>query len=299
MADATTTWEFTDDRGQTVRTARRPERVLAYIRAGAALWDLGRPPAGVYGSGHDGAGPDPVKAGEMGPLRVPYLGAGAGLDAAALRAADADLVVDVTYDGERTYAVDEDAARAAGLPVLALAVGGDVTLTGLLARFAELAAALGEPGEPQAAGGRAQLTAAESAVRAAASGTQSPRVLVLSAAGGDQVHLARPEAWPELRHLAGLGVQLADPGPGGGANWLTTTWDRALDLGADLVLADSRGNATPPAELEELPAWRELTARSLREPWNPELPPSETAYAAFLRSVADALEILRDKRGSA
>ncbi|WP_405877998.1 hypothetical protein OG762_04525 [Streptomyces sp. NBC_01136] len=31
----------------------------------------------------------------------------------------------------------------------------------------------------------------------------------------------------------------------------------------------------------------------------PELPPSAAAYAAFLRSVADALEILRDKRGAA
>jgi len=74
-------WEFTDDRGLTVRRAGRPERVVAYLRAGAGPWDLGVRPVGVYGSGHDGDEPDPAKSGSL--TDVPYLGAGRTLDDAA------------------------------------------------------------------------------------------------------------------------------------------------------------------------------------------------------------------------
>ncbi|MFC7262921.1 ABC transporter substrate-binding protein [Streptomyces lutosisoli] len=278
-------WEFTDDRGVTVRTDWRPERVAAYVRAGAGLWDLGVRPAGVYGSGHDGDQPDPAKSGAL--ADVPYLGAGKALDEMALRSVRPDLIVDVTYDREHPYAVAVDVAAAVGVPVLALAVGGDTGLPRILARFAELAQALdGEPARQQG-----ELAAAEEAVRAAASPL---RVLALSAAGPAQVHLARPRTWPELRHLAGLGVELTDPGAGG-VNWCTTTWEAAAGFAPDLVLADNRGNAVTGRELEVLPGWRALTATAVVEPWNPELPCSGTAAAAFLRSVADALELLRAK----
>ncbi|MFL1900570.1 ABC transporter substrate-binding protein [Streptomyces tauricus] len=273
-------WDFTDDRGITVRLAARPERVAAYVRAGAGLWDLGVRPVAVYGSGHDGDEPDRAKSGSL--ADVPYLGAGRSLDHATVGSVRPDLVVDVTYDGKKPYAVTEPAAERAGAPVLALAVGADTSLPRVLARFAELAGALG--GEP--AGREHELAAAEDAVRAVA--PVPLKVLALSAAGPGQVHLARPRAWPELRHLADLGVELTDPGEGG-ANWSTTTWDRAVQLAPDLVLADVRGNAVPVAELESVPAWRALASAATVAPWNPELPCSARAYAAFFRSVAQTL----------
>ncbi|WP_404192311.1 substrate-binding domain-containing protein [Streptomyces tauricus] len=273
-------WDFTDDRGITVRLAARPERVAAYVRAGAGLWDLGVRPVAVYGSGHDGDEPDRAKSGSL--ADVPYLGAGRSLDHATVGSVRPDLVVDVTYDGKKPYAVTEPAAERAGAPVLALAVGADTSLPRVLARFAELAGALG--GEP--AGREHELAAAEDAVRAVA--PVPLKVLALSAAGPGQVHLARPRAWPELRHLADLGVELTDPGEGG-ANWSTTSWDRAVQLAPDLVLADVRGNAVPVAELESVPAWRALASAATVAPWNPELPCSARAYAAFFRSVAQTL----------
>jgi len=283
-------WDFTDDRGVTVRAAGRPERIAAYVRAGAGLWDLGVWPAGVYGSGHDGDEPDPAKSGAL--ADVPYLGAGKALDEMALRSVRPDLIVDVTYDREHPYAVAADVATAAGIPVLALAVGGDTSLPRILARFAELAQALdGEPARRQG-----ELAAAEEVVRAVrSSAASSVKVLALSAAGPEQVHLARPHTWPELRHLTGLGVELIDPGAGG-VNWSTTTWERAAGFAPDLVLADSRGNAVTGRELESMPGWRALTATAAVQPWNPELPCSGLACAAFLRSVADALEVLGAKR---
>ncbi|MGX1912342.1 ABC transporter substrate-binding protein [Streptomyces phaeochromogenes] len=293
-------WEFTDDRGITLRRIGRPERVAAYVRAGAALWDLGVRPVGVYGSGHDGDEPDRAKSGAL--ADVPYLGAGKALDDGAilpqpsaggtpisLRSVRPDIVVDVTYDREKPYAVTEAVAKRAGAPVLALAVGGDTSLPDILARFAQLSVALG--GEP--AGGEGELAAAEDAVRSAASAPL--KVLALSAAGARQVHLARPGTWPELRHLVELGVEFVEPGAGG-ANWATTTWEHAVGLAPDLVLADARANAVPAGELEFVPAWHALTSTATVEPWNPELPCSAHAYAAFLRSVADALEVLGAKR---
>ncbi|GHH81398.1 ABC transporter substrate-binding protein [Streptomyces sulfonofaciens] len=293
------TWEFTDDREVTVRMAGRPLRVAAYLRAGAGLFDLGVRPVGVYGSAHDGARPDPAKSGALAGQDVPYLGAGGALDERALRSVRPDLIVDVTYDREHAYAVDGSVAARAGIPVLALAVSADVPLTRILGRFAELGRALGGRRPADLAGdarepGAGGLAAAEDAVRTAALGGPGPRVLALSAAGPDRVHLARPRTWPELRHLADLGVRLVEPGPGG-VNWSTTTWEAAAGFGADVILADSRGNAVRPADLARQPGWRAVAERAVVVGWNPELPGSPGACAAFLRAVADGLAAARDE----
>ncbi|MFI8767749.1 ABC transporter substrate-binding protein [Streptomyces sp. NPDC053792] len=291
-------WAFTDDRGAELGAARVPLRVVAYVRAGAALLDLGVTPVAVYGSGHDGQAFDPAKAGGLGAAGVPYLGPGRALDDGVLSELRPDVIVDVTYDGKSPYALDEAVAERLGVPLAALSVGNELTLPAILDRFATLAASLGaaavraasedeqaaaEPVRAAAAepvrAAAAELAAAEAALRdvAARSGLG---VLALSGAGPDQVHLARPQAWPELAHLAELGVRLLDPGPGPGANWLTGDWTRADELRPGLVLFDEREHATPPYGL---PSGVRLT------PWNPETPPSPAAYARFFRVLAEAL----------
>ncbi|BBA96286.1 hypothetical protein RVR_1516 [Actinacidiphila reveromycinica] len=291
-----TGWEFTDDRGSTASGPDAPPRVVAYVRAGAALWEYGVRPVAVYGSGHDsGAQADPAKLGGLDPREVAYLGGGADVTPEALRELRPDVVVDVTYDGKAPYALAESVAEAAGVPVVALGVGGTEPLRTLLGRFAELAAAFGAPAD--AAGG--ELSAAEEEVRALAAGEGTARVIALSPAGPEQVHLARPDTWPELRHLADLGVRMADPGPGPGVNWRSTDWDEALAAvgGAGVVLADARANAVPLAALDGVPAWQRLALTAQVLPWNPELPPAPGAYAAFLRAVADALRAQADVSG--
>ncbi|NGN66582.1 ABC transporter substrate-binding protein [Streptomyces sp. A7024] len=269
-------WRFGDDTGVMVEAVRRPERVVAYLRAGASLWDLGVTPAAVYGSGHDGRELDPVKAGRIAGGQVPYVGPGGDLDAEWFAAERPDLIVDVTYDGKGTYAIDSDAARRLGVPVVALAVGGGVPLRTILSRFADLAAALGAtPRDPE---GERKLEAAEQALRGPA-GRRSARVLALSGADAEQVYLARPETWPDLRHLTELGLDLLDPEPDAGRNWATTTWTAAADLRPDVVLYDSRRHAAPVPD----------TVAPTRLPWNPEEACSPVAYAGFLRRLAVAL----------
>ncbi|MGJ7417908.1 ABC transporter substrate-binding protein [Streptomyces cinereoruber] len=335
----TQAWGFTDDRGEQLGAARVPRRVVAYVRVGAALYDLGVTPVAVYGSGHDGEVYDPAKAGVLEAVGVPYLGSGRALDEAVLRELRPDVVVDVTYDGKSPYALDEALAKRLGVPLVALSVGGELDLPSILDRFAALAAGLRVVGPevggpvtggsvvagPEATGpvtaavdpvtapasgvtpvvvgasalgpeivrpvtvspavgpgqgaALAEFEAAEAALREAAART-GLRVLALSGAGPEQVHLARPQSWPELAWLAGLGVRLLDPGPGPGANWLTAGWERAAELRPDLVLFDDRDHATPPYAL---PGGVRLA------PWNPETPPSPAAYARFFRDLAEAL----------
>ncbi|MFC8583968.1 ABC transporter substrate-binding protein [Streptomyces sp. NPDC057217] len=373
----TQAWGFTDDRGEQLGAVRVPRRVVAYVRVGAALYDLGVTPVAVYGSGHDGEVYDPAKAGVLEAVGVPYLGPGRALDEAVLRELRPDVVVDVTYDGKSPYALDEALVERLGVPLVALSVGGELDLPSILDRFAALAAGLRgagpESAAPEAVGAEAvgpeavglaavgpvttgpvttspvatgpaatgptatdptatdpaaaavepaavepavvdgvtpvvvgasalgpeivrpvtvspavgpgqgaalaEFEAAEAALREAAART-GLRVLALSGAGPEQVHLARPQAWPELAWLAGLGVRLLDPGPGPGANWLTAGWERAAELRPDLVLFDDRDHATPPYAL---PGGVRLA------PWNPETPPSPAAYARFFRDLAEAL----------
>ncbi|MDX2563979.1 ABC transporter substrate-binding protein [Streptomyces sp. TX20-6-3] len=277
----TQAWGFTDDRGTELGAARVPRRVVAYVRAGAALCDLGVTPVAVYGSGHDGDDLDPAKEGGLTAAAVTYLGPGRVLDEGLLRELRPDVIVDVTYDGKSPYALDEAVAERLGVPLVALSVGNELTLPAILDRFGALAVSLGAAaGDGTAAeGSPADLRAAEDELREVAART-GLGVLALSGAGPDQVHLARPLAWPELARLAELGVRLVDPGPGPGANWLTGDWDRAAELRPDLVLFDSRAHATVPGE----------ALSGVRfTPWNPETPPSPAAYARFFRTLAGAL----------
>ncbi|WP_030324316.1 ABC transporter substrate-binding protein [Streptomyces flavochromogenes] len=277
----TQAWGFTDDRGAELGAARVPRRVIAYVRAGAALCDLGVTPVAVYGSGHDGDVLDPAKDGGLTAAAVTYLGPGRVLDEGLLRELRPDVIVDVTYDGKSPYALDEAVAERLGVPLVALSVGNELTLPAILDRFGALAVSLGAAPDDgtTAEDSPGDLGAAEDELREVAARTRLA-VLALSGAGPDQVHLARPSAWPELARLAELGVRLVDPGPGPGANWLTGDWGRASELRPGLVLFDSRAHATAP----------DAALSGVRfSPWNPETPPSPAAYARFFRALAGAL----------
>ncbi|MFI8003163.1 ABC transporter substrate-binding protein [Streptomyces sp. NPDC086010] len=283
-------WSFEDDRGRLAAADRRPSRVLAYIQAGATLWDHGVRTEGIFGSGHDGSEPDRAKAGGLPLDAVDYRGAGDDLDIDTLLRGRPDLVVAVSYGHGQLYGLEPDTAKhlEESVPVVVIDVGQARTLDRVSERFAALARSLGGSTDPDAASG---LETARERLRAVARSLSpgGPRVLALSPAGPGQAYVARPRMWPELRVLAELGVELVSPPEGAGVNWATVDWAQAAALEPGVVLADIRSNAVPLAGIGE-PAWREVAPGVRTVPWNPEPLCSARAHARFLGLVADALE---------
>ncbi|MEV6552449.1 ABC transporter substrate-binding protein [Streptomyces sp. NPDC051597] len=291
-------WQFSDDRGQTATAARVPTRVTAYIQAGATLWDHGVGPGAVFGSFHDGATPDRAKAGGLPLNRLRYLGSGAALDLDALLHGTPDLVVAVSYGGGQVYGLDPETAKhlEEHVPVVVIDIGHARSLAEIRNRFADLARALG--GDRRREDGTRLLEAAQRRLRAVTAATRArpeppggPRVLALSPAGSDQVHVARPGAWPELRALAEHGVNLVEPPAATGASWTTLTWRETAALPAEIVLCDVRVNATPVERLRSDPHWQTIEDRARVLPWNPEAPCSAPAHARFFARVADAVDL--------
>ncbi|GFN01634.1 hypothetical protein Smic_01900 [Streptomyces microflavus] len=209
-------WRFSDDRGQLSTAPRRPERVLAYVQAGATLWGLGIRPQGIFGSDHDGPGPDRAKTGTLPLDEVAYAGAGSALDVERLLSGRPDLVVAVSYGGGHVYGLAPETAKPLEerVPVVVIDVSQARTFEEIGDRFAELARSLGAGHRADA---DADLDAARERLRTLAAGPAgAPRVVALSPAGPDQAHVARPGMWPELRVLTELGVHLVEPAPGPG-----------------------------------------------------------------------------------
>lgn len=282
-------WRFTDDRGQQSTAPRPPGRVLAYVQAGATLWDLGIRPVGIFGSGHDGPDPDTAKTGTLPLDEVAYAGAGGALDVERLLSTGPDLVVAVSYGGGHVYGLPPETAKPLEerVPVVVLDVSQARTFGEIGERFAELARSLGAVGRP---GADQDLDAARERLRSvvAATSADAPRVLALSPAGPDRAHVARPAMWPELRVLTDLGVQVVAPAEGPGANWSTQSRSDTFALRPEVILTDIRAHATP---LEELRGSEGVPTPVV--PWNPEPLYGPRDHARFLGLVADALEAAR------
>jgi iron complex transport system substrate-binding protein len=281
-------WEFTDDRGHVAAAPEAPERVVAYIQAGASLWDLGLRPVGVFGSYHDGDRPDRAKSGALPLDDVAYVGAGAGLGLDDVLAVRPDLVVALTYGGGQVYGIEPDVAKhlEEHVPVAVIDVGQGRGLAAVRERVAELGRSLG------AAEGSAalrELARGERELADAAGKAAAVRVLALSPGGPDSVHLARPGKWPDLSALTGLGVRTVEPPEGPGANWHTGSWADAAELAPDVVLVDARANAAPREQYAADAQWAAVAERALILPWNPEIAASAAAHAAFFGQVAGAL----------
>ncbi|MGW5925716.1 ABC transporter substrate-binding protein [Streptomyces anulatus] len=282
-------WRFSDDRGQQSTASRTPERVLAYVQAGATLWDLGIRPVGIFGSGHDGPDPDTAKTGTLPLGEVVYVGAGAALDVERLLSTGPDLVVAVSYGGGHVYGLTPETAKPLEerVPVVVLDVSQARTFGEIGDRFADLARSLGATARP---GADRDLDAARERLRSvvAATSGDAPRVLALSPAGQDQAHVARPKMWPELRVLTELGVQVVEPAEGPGANWSTQSRSDTFALRPEVILADIRAHAAP---LEELRGSEGPPTPVV--PWNPEPLYGPRDHARFLGLVADGLEAAR------
>ncbi len=282
-------WRFSDDRGQQSTAARTPERVLAYVQAGATLWDLGIRPVGIFGSDHDGPDPDTAKTGTLPLGEVAYVGAGAALDVERLLSTGPDLVVAVSYGGGHVYGLTPETAKPLEerVPVVVLDVSQARTFGEIGDRFADLARSLSARPGPARTGiwtppgsGCAPWSPPRPATRPGCS--PSPRQ-----ARTRHMSRAQDVARAARAHRAGRPGRGQGRGPRG-----------------QLVHAEPLRHlrAAPRGDPDRHPRPRGPAGRAAGDcegaptpvvPWNPEPLYGPRDHARFLGLVADALEAAR------
>lgn len=278
-------WTFTDDRGRTVTTEEVPQRIVAYARAGATLWDYSIAPVAIFGSQHDTDLAGDPKVGALDLSAVSVVGSGDKVDVDAIAALEPDLIVSVVYASDDLYGVP--ASVSAQLELLAPSVGISIasgrSLTVPVERFAALASSL----RPDTDSSSADLDKATDFLR-----TVSDPVKVLVISGErDEAYLPNPADWPDLRYLTEHGVDLIEPGVENGQYWKALPWADLPDIEADVILYDARPHSLGPDALAGIPQWTSHPAVTSGRiaPWNAEAPLSYSAAARVVSDVAEAL----------
>jgi iron-desferrioxamine transport system substrate-binding protein len=289
-------WTFTDDRGQKVGLAARPQRIVAYVGAAAALVDFGVKDqiVGVYGPAKLKDGSRDPQAGEVDVDKVTIIGNAYGEFSiekyAALRP---ELLIDNMFVKDTLFYVPAESKDKIFqlAPSLGISTGQTSILTPIK-RFGELAAALGaDQSAPAVTAAKARFEQASEAVRKAVAANGGIKVLAASGAA-DLFYASSPAMNADLIYLKELGVDLITPTKLGKDGYFEAlSWENADKYQADLIILDSRTQALQPKDLESRPAWRDLPAVKANQVigWNPEPRFSYAGVAPILENLADTL----------
>jgi iron complex transport system substrate-binding protein len=286
-------WEYTDDRGKKLTLKARPQRVVAYAGAAAALWDLGLRPVGMFGPSKRADGSQDPQSGSVDLNAVTSVGNTFGeFNVEKYLSLRPDLLVSVMYDKKLWYVPDDSAAKIEQIaPTVGLNVA-KVGLTDVLGRFEKLARALGaDTGATSVTEAKAAFDKAGTELADAAKAAAGVRVLALSASQ-DAVYVTIPEYYPDLTHLAERGVDLVVPAKADPTGfWETLSWENVAKYPADVIMYDARTQALQPDQLKSNAAWSRLPAVTAGQliPWYSETPFSHRNLAPKLSEVATGL----------
>ncbi|MEH0841122.1 ABC transporter substrate-binding protein [Micromonospora sp. CPCC 205711] len=258
-------WTFTDDRNRKVETPAVPTRVVAFAGVAAALIDFGLDAqlVGVFGETTRGDGSAHPQAGDLDVDRVTVLGNVWGeFNLEKYAALRPELLVTHMYDPDALwYVPDESRDKILALAPTAVVTTARVPMTRPIARYAELAAALGaDLTAKKVTDARARFEAAAESVRQAV--RANPGIRVLAASGSpDLFYVSNPKVSTDLMYFAELGVDVVVPNKlSGGDYFESLSWENAGKFPADLILLDNRSTALQPKDLAGKPTWRELPA---------------------------------------
>ncbi|MGC5019252.1 ABC transporter substrate-binding protein [Micromonospora sp. DT47] len=289
-------WSFTDDRDRQVTAARTPTRVVAFTGVAAALVDFGLDSqvAGVFGetTRKDGS-PDP-QAGALDVDRVSVLGNVWGeFNVEKYAALRPELLVTHMYDPDALwYVPDESRDKILALAPSVAVATARVPMTRPIARYAELAAALGaDLSARKVTDAKARFEAAAESVRRAVS--TNPGIRVMAASGSpDLFYVSNPKVSTDLMYFAELGVDIVVPTKlATGDYFESLSWENAGKFPADLILLDNRSTALQPKDLAGKPTWRQLPAVRAGQvtPWDAVPRFSYAGAAPLLENLAAAI----------
>ncbi|MFT4038729.1 MAG: ABC transporter substrate-binding protein [Thermomicrobiales bacterium] len=289
-------WSYTDITGESVTLPAMPTRIAAMITPGAALWDFGVRPAGIFAWEATVApdGDDPAW-GHIDAAEVVNIGGGeaGNLDPEKLAALGADLVVTTRFDDATPYVqIDPEVVEQirAFVPVVAAYQPGPALTN--LQRVAELAQLLGaDLDSPQNTADREAFETAQADLAALLAEKQGLRVLVIDPYEAEYGVVA-PRDFDDLAWLAELGVPFI------GADWEPGVWfeshsaEDALAYPADVVLISNLAGRLTADALQAHPTYGQhpaIKAGQIGE-WSQSYIPSYPQLTTTLRNTIAALQ---------
>ncbi|MEV5243500.1 ABC transporter substrate-binding protein [Streptomyces cinnamoneus] len=287
-------WTFKDDRGQTVKRDRTPQRIVAFTGTAAALHDFGVECVGVFGPTKlkDGK-PDP-QAGDLDVDKLTVLGNAWGeFNIEKYAGLRADLLVSNMFEPEALWYVPEESKKKIlGLAPSVGLTAARVPMLEPIKRYAALAESLGaDLKAKKVTDAKARFEAAAETLRKAA---KANPVKVMAASGSaDLFYVSNPAVNADLMYFRELGVDFVVPEKlDQGGYFESLSWENADKYQADLVLLDSRTSALQPKDLAAKPTWEKLPAVKAGQvsPWLSEPRFSYAGCAPLLEALASAIE---------
>lgn len=282
-------WSMVDDRGVEITLPQQPERVVAYVGNAAVLWDFGMEVVGVFGPQRQKDGTPEPAAGNVDLDAVESAGdTWTEVNLEKLAAIDPDLIVTGIASGAMWVINDKQIDEIEQIaPIFAIEVY-DKPATEILARYEELAVALGgDPSSPTLDQAKKDFEAATADLQAAIE--EKPGLLTMfTYADADGLYIAKVKDFPDLLDYRALGLDIVDAG-GPDNYYEMLSWEQADRYPADLILADERSYSLQPDVLAaDYPTWNQLPAVKAGQVggWNVETILSYQGLAAAMSALA-------------
>ncbi|WP_428933862.1 ABC transporter substrate-binding protein [Streptomyces sp. ACT015] len=252
-------WSFTDDRGHTVKLARRPRRIAVLTdTVGAALWAAGLRPVAATDSGQ---GIVTAVGMEWDGVTKIY-SADKGVKLEALAQARPDLLID-TLQPDGTLQVSSDLSAIAGIaPVIGLSMYRPIEE--IAATADRLTRSLGADLTDTEA--KAGYRKASDALRSAVAANPDLRVGFVFDIDKNTIGVMNPRTWAVLRTVDALGLPLVKV-PEGADNTYSqaVSWENVPSVAADLLV----WSVSSPLPVN--PLWKRVPAVRAGQVWQPEL----------------------------
>jgi iron complex transport system substrate-binding protein len=282
-------WTFVDDRKQKVSLKNRPTRLVAYTTAAAALYDWGVTPVGIFG---DSPREDPSLAGFPW-NRTEIVGSVYGeIDIEAVRSLKAELIVSRWYPPPGDTPVfgfkDLKQEKTIGSQVPIVGINGHVIGTRQIARFGDLARALGvSTTSDRISRARTAFARAAANLSQVARRKSNLRIIAVSA---DQKTMFVSTLPGDMAFYAQRGVPLV-PAKTSDAYWDSIPWKEADKYAADAILYDARSNVLPLTAAKGIRTFAELPAVRANQigAWQADPPPSYQRYTRTMNDLARAI----------
>ncbi|WP_432010400.1 ABC transporter substrate-binding protein [Streptomyces cucumeris] len=289
-------WSFTDDRKKKISLKGRPEHVVAYIGAAAALYDFGvdKQITGIFGPSKLKNGKPDVQAGDFPVDHAQSLGNVWGqFNVEKYATLTPDLLITNMFDpGALFYIPDDSKKKILELAPSAAITTGRVSMLEPIKRYAELAEALGaDLNAKKVTDAKKRFEKAAEELRKTA---KSHRIKVMAcSASADLFYVSNPKVNADLIYFSELGVDFVQPRKTDkGGYFESLSWENADKYDADVLFLDNRTATLQPDALTSKPTWSKLPAVKADQitPWSSEPRFSYAGAAPLIESLTKAIQ---------